>query len=79
MTVPPSVLDAEERDRQHVQAGGTLCASCGLQLREAGLCPHHAFVNGDDWAEGNRIVCDFVHRGVVPGRLAEGERFLGAV
>jgi len=53
----------------------SLCASCGLQLTgNAGLCPHHHCVYGDDWAEANRIMCDFFHRGVVPARLSEKER-----
>jgi len=52
-----------------------LCASCGLQLSgDAGLCPHHYCVYGDDWAVGNRILCNFFHRGIVPPRLSESER-----
>jgi hypothetical protein len=31
-----------------------------------GLCGYHAAAQGDDWAAGNRIVCDFLHRGIVP-------------
>ena len=37
----------------------SLCASCGLQLSgDAGLCPHHHCVYGDDWAVANRIMQD---------------------
>jgi hypothetical protein len=51
------------------------CASCGLALRgDLWLCPHHHLVYGDEWAESNRIWCDFFHRGLVPGRLTETER-----
>lgn len=53
----------------------SLCASCGLQLSgEAGLCPHHHCVYGDDWAVANRIMCDFFHRKKVPPRLPQTER-----
>jgi hypothetical protein len=53
----------------------SLCASCGLQLSgDAGLCPHHHCVYGDDWAVANRIMCDFFHRRKVPPRLAQTER-----
>jgi hypothetical protein len=44
----------------------SLCAYCGQSLPEGrGLCPHHSTGHGDDWATGNRIMCDFVHRGIV--------------
>jgi hypothetical protein len=53
----------------------SLCASCGLQLTgDAGLCPHHHCVYGDDWAVANRIMCDFFHRKKVPPRLSQSER-----
>jgi len=55
--------------------GMSLCASCGLQLTgDAGLCPHHHCVYGDDWAVANRIMCDFFHRKKVPPRLSQNER-----
>jgi hypothetical protein len=28
----------------------------------------------DGWAAGNRIMCDFVHRAIVPKRLAVDDR-----
>jgi hypothetical protein len=50
------------------------CASCGIALSEAmPLCPHH-HARDNGWAETNRIMCDFVHRGVVPPRLRTAER-----
>jgi len=53
----------------------SLCVSCGLQLSgTAALCPHHHCVYGDDWAVGNRIMCDFFHRRRVPERLSRAER-----
>jgi hypothetical protein len=53
----------------------SLCASCGLQLSgDAGLCPHHHCVYGDDWAVANKIMCDFFHRKKVPPRLTQPER-----
>jgi len=27
---------------------------------------YHVLGDGSDWATGNRIMCDFVHRGIVP-------------
>jgi hypothetical protein len=52
----------------------SICASCGLQLAgDSALCPHHHCVFGDDWAEGNRLMCDFFHRGKVPPRLPTEE------
>jgi len=43
------------------------CASCGFALSgTAALCRHHAVVYDQDWAVANRIICDLIHRGVVP-------------
>lgn len=46
----------------------SLCAYCGAATIDPGaLCPHHhTSAHADDWATGNRIMCDFVHRGIVP-------------
>jgi hypothetical protein len=45
-----------------------LCALCGSPGATAdGLCAYHTSVpDGADWATGNRIMCDFIHRGIVP-------------
>jgi hypothetical protein len=47
-----------------------ICAFCGIRTVEADgeLCAHHtsSFGEGSNWATGNRIMCDFIHRGVVP-------------
>lgn len=47
----------------------SLCAYCGHPTSgSAGLCAHHALYDDADWAAGNRVMCDFVHRGIVsPG------------
>jgi len=29
------------------------------------MCAHHVDSRADDWAMGNRIMCDFLHRGLV--------------
>jgi hypothetical protein len=43
----------------------SLCAYCGYPTVGA-WCDYHANApEGDDWATGNRIMCDFVHRGIV--------------
>ena len=42
------------------------CVHCGLPtLGTRALCCHHDAGYGDDWAEGNRIMCDFLHHGIV--------------
>jgi hypothetical protein len=45
----------------------SLCALCGACLLGAAvLCPHHQYPPDAGWAEGNRIMCDFIHRGIAP-------------
>lgn len=45
----------------------SLCVHCGLPTSGAReLCAHHDAGYGEDWADGNRIMCDFLHRGIVP-------------
>jgi hypothetical protein len=44
-----------------------LCGVCGLPLSgDLVVCTHHDNAFADDWAEGNRRVCAFVHRKMVP-------------
>ncbi len=51
------------------------CVLCGMDVPgEGALCAHHHFGIADDWAACNRIMCDFVHRGVVPLRLPKEQR-----
>ena len=53
----------------------SLCPVCGQQLSEnAALCPQHTGQSVSGWAAGNRILCDFFHRGVAPPRLSAGNR-----
>ena len=53
----------------------TYCALCGQELfNEARLCPHHQAGGQDGWAAVNRIMCDFLHRGIVPARLSVAQR-----
>ena len=43
----------------------SLCAYCGQATSDdRGFCAYHAFGDGD-WATSNRIMCDFIHRGIV--------------
>jgi len=35
------------------------------------VCAYHLPGHGDDWAIGNRIMCDFLHRGIVPPAPSE--------
>lgn len=51
-----------------------LCPECGSSLYgEADLCPYHV-VTSENWARGNRIMCEFFHRGIVPPRISPAER-----
>jgi len=53
----------------------SLCSVCGQRVvGNAGLCAHHAAVSTDSWAVGNRILCDFFHRGIAPPRLTAADR-----
>jgi hypothetical protein len=50
----------------------SLCAVCGSALSDnSALCRHHHLGGDDGWAAGNRILCDLLHRGKEPGRLAK--------
>lgn len=53
----------------------SLCVHCGQPtLGPDDFCAHHTSGHGDDWATGNRIMCDFLHRGIVsstPRELAD--------
>ena len=50
----------------------SLCAHCGQTvLGGSGVCAFHLTGQGDDWAAGNRIMCDFFHRGIVLPRPPE--------
>lgn len=51
----------------------SLCVFCGQSLlgRDE-VCAYHLYGNEDDWATANRVMCDFLHRGVVP--LTPSER-----
>jgi hypothetical protein len=44
----------------------SLCALCSQPTLDSGdLCIHHNSGLGNNWATGNRIMCDFLHRGIV--------------
>ena len=44
----------------------SLCVLCAQPTLGSGdLCPYHTAGQGDEWAAGNRVMCDFVHRGLV--------------
>ena len=49
------------------------CPVCAWGKADA-LCPYHGSGVHASWAEGNRIVCDLLHRGVEPPRLSVEER-----
>lgn len=42
------------------------CAYCGEATVDlSGICRFHSMLQADDWARANRIMCDFIHRGIV--------------
>ena len=51
----------------------SLCVVCAQPtLGDTDVCVFHLYGQGDDWAAGNRIMCDFLHRGML--RPASSER-----
>jgi hypothetical protein len=53
----------------------SLCSVCGSELSDRSyLCRHHHLGGEDRWAEGNRILCDLLHRGKEPTRLPKEQR-----
>jgi hypothetical protein len=43
------------------------CVLCGEStLGEENFCLFHLDADEDNWATGNRIMCDFLHRRIVP-------------
>lgn len=49
------------------------CAYCGLP-HSAELCAHHGSAFPPTWAAENRAICDLIHRGKPPARVAWWER-----
>jgi hypothetical protein len=59
----------------------SLCVLCAQPtLGPGNIYDYHMYAHGDDWAAANRIMCDFLHRGVVPPAPCERDdspEFLG--
>jgi hypothetical protein len=52
-----------------------VCASCRQQLPgPESFCSRHHSASADGWAAVNRVMCNFLHRGVVPARLSVADR-----
>jgi hypothetical protein len=50
----------------------SFCVLCAQPtLGRDDVCAYHLHGHGGDWATGNRIMCDFLHRGVVPPAPSE--------
>jgi hypothetical protein len=51
------------------------CPLCGIMLwgTRAEICIHHTYAD-ENWARGNKVYCDFFHRGIVLPRLPEKTR-----
>jgi hypothetical protein len=55
----------------------SLCVVCGTQLAgDTGLCSNHSTAAAEGWAVVNRLMCDFLHRGVAPSgaSIIDGSR-----
>ena len=53
----------------------SLCVFCGhAVVGNRDLCGYHDASHEGDWAVGNRIMCDFVHRGIVARGTAARSR-----
>jgi hypothetical protein len=53
--------------RRHPKAVMSQCAMCGQPAAGPGeICLYHLSFPADDWATGNRVMCNFLHRGIVP-------------
>ena len=51
------------------------CARCGLITPDdAEICVQHVVADEPDWATANRMMCDFVHRRIVPPAWSEREQ-----
>jgi hypothetical protein len=51
------------------------CLICGLSILASwGVCLHHTMMHDDNWARGNKVWCDYFHRGQLLPRLPEKER-----
>jgi hypothetical protein len=58
-----------------VERAISVCALCGQALDSGtALCAHHQRRADDGWAIENRIICNLIHRGIVPPRLSAAER-----
>ena len=50
----------------------SVCVQCGIERDDGALlCPQHERESLDTWAEGNRIICDWIHRGKLPERAPD--------
>jgi hypothetical protein len=48
------------------------CGLCGRPAAGPGeICVYHLSFPADGWATGNRIMCDFLHRGITRARPRE--------
>jgi hypothetical protein len=53
----------------------SLCVVCGIpRVGDVVFCPHHLHVEDAGWARGNRVLCDFFHRGKPIERPTRAER-----
>ena len=57
----------------------SVCSACGSAgiVNDIDLCAYHSRPDAEDWAAGNRIMCNFLHRGIIPKRIDEKLRWEG--
>jgi hypothetical protein len=66
-------VEAEEHDGRtdHATWGSlmSLCVQCAQPTPGPGeFCAYHIAGQTEDWATGNRLMCDFLHRGIATAR-----------
>ena len=64
-----------------------VCAVCSLRRRDPGICAHHVEAvamtqesgegYAEGWADGNRIFCNWIHRGEIRAAVLVGLLALG--
>jgi hypothetical protein len=73
------MIDDSDGARHGERQSRTVCSLCGWVMEgERAICPYHYSRQEPGWAIGNRIMCDFLYRGILlpePTRLAAADEF----
>lgn len=50
------------------------CPRCATVVIGRAMCDYHGQAESNNWAKGNRVLCDLLHRGIAPERLSVEDR-----